>query len=255
MPIELAGGRRAAETHKDDGTMKRKNLVIVAGLSLAVAGMLAVANPALAFGPRGGGEGGWGAHGGPGGFGPGGFGPAGGADRGQLLADALGISLDELHAAQEQAFTKGLDQAVADGRLTREQADLMLAGRLLRTLIDRQALTAQILGMTPEELQAAHDAGKTLRDLLAAKGIDPQDFQSQMQAAVDQIIAKAVADGLITQAQADALKAHPGGMRGGVRGGMRGEPGAGPGVGPGEPGSGRGIGRGRGGLSLPGSDL
>lgn len=234
--------------------MKRRNLVIVTGLSLAVAGMLAVANPAQAFGPRGGGgDGGWGAHGGPGG--PGGFGPGAGADRGQGLADALGISLDELQAAQATAFAKGLDQAVASGRMTREQADLMQAGRLLQTLIDRQALTAQILGMTPDELQAAHDAGKTLRDLLEAKGIDPQDFQSQMQALVDEVIAKAVADGLISQAQADALKAHQGemrgGMRGGSRGGMRGEPGAGPG----EPGNRPGIGRGgRGGLALPGND-
>jgi hypothetical protein len=224
--------------------MKRKNLLIVTGLSLAVAGMIAVASPASAFGPRGGGG-----FDGPGGHG--GHGAGMGAERGQNLADALGIPLEELEAARAEAFGKGLEQAVENGRLTQEEADLMLAGQTLRSLIDRRALTAEALGMSVEELQAAHEAGQSLRDLLEEKGIDPQDFRDSVQALVDAAIEQAVADGVITAEQAETLKEHKGRMGKGKRGGMRGgEPGAGPG------GQGRGIGNGgQGRLVLPGGDV
>jgi polyhydroxyalkanoate synthesis regulator phasin len=48
------------------------------------------------------------------------------------LADALGISVAELEQAQEQANEALINQAIEDGTITQEQADLMQAGKALR---------------------------------------------------------------------------------------------------------------------------
>ncbi len=49
----------------------------------------------------------------------------------QYLADVLGISLDKLTVAKETVAMAALEQAVADGKLTQEQADLILARRAI----------------------------------------------------------------------------------------------------------------------------
>jgi len=64
-------------------------------------------------------------HGGRGGRG---FGPMGGnIDMEALLAEQLGVSVDELNAAEDKVFADELAAAVANGDLTQEQADLMAA--------------------------------------------------------------------------------------------------------------------------------
>lgn len=83
-----------------------------------------------------------------------------------LLAEALGISSDELTSAYLTAYTTAVNQAVTDGTLTQAQADLM---------IGRAALAADAT------------------------------FQSSIQAAYEAAMQQAVTDGVITQAQADAL--------------------------------------------------
>jgi NACalpha-BTF3-like transcription factor len=89
-----------------------------------------------------------------GGHGPGGHFMGRGADGEQLLADALGITVEELEAAEEAAFAAGLEQAVADGTITQEQADTMTAQHAFRTYAAEQAQTAYT-----EELAAAVAAG------------------------------------------------------------------------------------------------
>ena len=60
--------------------------------------------------------------------GPGGRGFMGGdVDHSQRLADALGITVDELEAAQESAHEAAIAQAIEDGGITQEQADEMQA--------------------------------------------------------------------------------------------------------------------------------
>ena len=146
------------------------------------------AQPALPFG-----------HGGFGG--PRGHHGQGGADE-EALAEALGVTVEELQAAREQAQAERIAQAVEDGYLTQEQADNMLAMQALRAYIDKEAILAQVLGLTTEEFEAAHEDG-TLRDLLA--NITPADLQARMQEATDAAIARAVAEGAISQEQADLL--------------------------------------------------
>ena len=95
-----------------------------------------------------------------------------------LLADALGITVDKLREAQTSAFNARLDQAVTDGNLTQEQADLMKGQRAL---------------------------------------FSSAAFQSSMQSAFEAAVKQAVSDGTITQAQADLILANQasfGGMRG-----------------------------------------
>jgi len=50
-----------------------------------------------------------------------------GRDQNPNLAEALGISAAELEVAQNQALETVIDQAVEDGKISQEQADLMLA--------------------------------------------------------------------------------------------------------------------------------
>ncbi len=122
-----------------------------------------------------------------------------GIDYEKLLADALGITTDQLQAAYETARTAAIEQAVTQGLITREQADEMLVwggmgGKgfgfpgarrgskdVSSSTIDEEALLAKALGVTVDQLQAARDKANV--------------------AAIEE----AVKAGTITQAQADEM--------------------------------------------------
>lgn len=129
-------------------------------------------------------------------------------DRGTYLAEALGISVDELEAAQEAARDAAIAQAVADGIITQEQADLRAVGQALRAYLDRDAVFADLLGLSVDEIEAAREE-RTLPDLIAAAGLSREEIQAAMTEARDAAIAQALADGVITQDQADQLEAMP----------------------------------------------
>ncbi len=159
-----------------------------------------------------------------------------GGDNDEALAEALGISVEELQAARQEAAAQRIEEAVAEGLITREDANTLLAMQALKSTIDKEAILADILDMSVEELQAAREDG-SLRDILS--NIAPADLQESMQAAVEAAIAQAVEDNVITQEQADLVLAqmedglglfgrghgrhHFGGGRGGPRGGGNGE--------------------------------
>jgi len=99
------------------------------------------------------------------------------------------------------------------------------------------AAAADVLGMTTDEVQSALQDGQTLQDLADAADVDIADVQAAIQAVHEtemrERIAQDVADGTITQAQADWMlegidngymlgKGGPGGFgrgNGGPRGG------------------------------------
>lgn len=124
--------------------------------------------------------------------GPGGRGEMRGGmgDNDQYLAEALGITEDELATARTTAREAAIQQAVKDGLITQEQADGMLSGtgkvRIdLRGIdVDQDALLAEALGISVDKLQEAQQSA----------------FEAQL--------AQAVTDGRVTQAQADQLKAE-----------------------------------------------
>jgi len=220
-------------------------------------------------------QGNGGPRGGRGMDGPGMMGPQGlfGDDQATYLADALGITVEELEAAQTTARNAAIDQAVTDGNLTQEQADQLKASDrsmppfALGKNADHEAMLAEALGITVEDLDAAKaearaaalaqavadgDLTQAEADLLTARQAFAVYQQEQRQAELKATLDQAVADGALTQAQADllleALQNDIGpGLRGGFGPGgdfgpgMRGH--AGPGM-RGEAGGGRGPGRG-----------
>ena len=118
------------------------------------------------------------------------------------LAEALGISVEELQAARETARTKSLEEAIDKGYITEEQVAMMAARNAVMGYIDPEALRAE-LGDFKQE-------GADLRaDLKAA-------FQETMQAAVDQ----ALENGDIDQDQADQFLEGGFGGKFGGRGGF-----------------------------------
>lgn len=146
-----------------------------------------------------------------------------------LLADALGISVDELQAARQEAHDLAIQAAVEAGDLTQEQADMMAAMAALKGAIDPQAITAQVLGISVEELEELRGERGAMSDLLEEKGLTQEEFRAQMQAAYEAAVAQAVEDGVITQEQADQILAGEAGFgRGFMPGGRGGHGGRGP---------------------------
>lgn len=227
---------------------RTKRLATVAGVGLAVVMLLAVALPAAAdtavaapTALR--------------------SGLIGGGASDTYLAEALGITTDELEAAKQTAYQAALDQALAQGLLTQEQADAIaeraatsgrLSSRYLRgftsgdAAIDVNALLAEALGITTDELTAARSEAQDLAlaaaveegritqeqaDQLKARQalqtfLGEQGFDAELQALYQRFVQQAVQAGVITQEQADTLLSQQGsfhGMRG--FGGMRGRAG------------------------------
>lgn len=132
-------------------------------------------------------------------------------DENALLADALGITVDELQAAREKANLAAIEQAVKEGIITQEQADEMLARKNLKSYLNRDVLLSKALGMTVEELHAAYAEGKTLTTLMSEKGLDAATVREKLIAAYNDALAQAIKDGVLTQKQADEMQ-DEGGM-------------------------------------------
>jgi hypothetical protein len=113
-------------------------------------------------------------------------------DMDALLANALGITSDELNAARVEAQDLALAAAIEAGRITQAQADQMKAQQALQTYMQEQG------------------------------------WQDQARSLYETLVSQAVQAGVITQEQADTLLSNQrsfGGMRGfdsfHGRGGMR----------------------------------
>jgi hypothetical protein len=137
------------------------------------------------------------------GHGRGGFPDGDREGRDAELAEALGITVEELQAAQQEVHEARIAQMVEDGVLTLDQANLMLAMDALKGYVDREALMAEVLGLSLEEFEAAREDG-SLRDLLAT--ITPAELQEKTQAALEEALQQAVDDNVITSEQADLVR-------------------------------------------------
>ncbi|MFZ6028572.1 MAG: hypothetical protein ACOYYS_12720 [Chloroflexota bacterium] len=150
------------------------------------------------------------------------------------LAIEQGLSVADYEAKKEAARQAVLEQAVADGAITQEQADALaerrLAGRPTHAggadspLRDyMQAALADAFGLTVDELDALEADGKTLKDVAIEQDLSVADYKAKKEAARQAALEQAVADGAITQEQADAMQNHTGMGCGGKGGGRRGE--------------------------------
>ncbi len=188
--------------------------------------------------------------------------PGGIVDRVEVLAEALGITSEEVETAKEDGALKDLladvskddfktayetaadeaiDTASESGDITSTQAERLKEvvsadrGDLdesdieeLKSLrgvieVDVIAVYASLLDMTSEEVEAAKDDG-TLRDLLA--GVNRVALAAALVDARDAAIDQTEEDGEITEAQAELLQdagaKFGGGHRGRGHGGGRG---------------------------------
>jgi hypothetical protein len=147
----------------------------------------------------------------------------------EALAEALGITVEELQAAYEKAFASAIEHALDEGLLTQEQADNLLSGDRFGFHGrggfrgfggDMNEHLAEALGISVAELEAAqakaHDAviaeaveagiiTQEQADLIKARGAISAYVQEAMTKAYGEAIEQAVADGVINQAQADLL--------------------------------------------------
>ncbi len=150
------------------------------------------------------------------------------------LANALGITVDELNTAYQNANAAALKQAVEQGLITQAQADQLSAngsafpfggrwdGWLSQNGVDYNALLAEALGISVDKLQAAYTQAYNARidqavtdgnltqaqaDLMKGQRAlyADKNFQSSMQTAFESAVNQAVTNGVITQAQADQI--------------------------------------------------
>lgn len=146
----------------------------------------------------------------------------------QLVAE-LGLDLEEVRAAIQAGVTEAINQAVADGTLTQEQANWMLERMELHILVhdtlDMDSIIANALGITVDELAAARAEGKRVPDLVTELGLDLATVRTDIQEGRTAAINQAVEDGILTQEQADWLLSHQG--MGGRHGGQGGQGGFG----------------------------
>ena len=176
------------------------------------------------------------------------------------------MSPEEMQAAMQQVFTLAVENALADGVITQEQADQMLAraqrqgarlpgmtppnprtdprsraaeaykqafeagkriGRqeaILRPYVE--AAIADYLNVSVEELQQMREDGLTWQSYAEEQGLSDEEIRDLRVELFTTAINNAVADGTITQEQADRMLEHlqnpvrrpgaPGGMPGGM---------------------------------------
>ena len=114
-----------------------------------------------------------------------------------------------------------MEQAVADGVITQEQADAMAAfeadreaNRPVKDDSDdplytyMQSAIADAFGVSVDELNAMEEAGTSLKDLAIEQNLTVAEYKDKIESARLSAIDAALADGVITQDQADALTAR-----------------------------------------------
>ncbi|MEM7117390.1 MAG: hypothetical protein AAF614_33470 [Chloroflexota bacterium] len=176
------------------------------------------------------------------------------------VADAFGLTVEELEAAKEDgtlrelAEAQGVDReavkaavqayretavadAIAAGTITDEQGEQLLShdgkcngkkqgrgGRLGR-FVDREVVAAAIadtLGISVEDLQAAKEDGTSMEELAAENGVELEDIRAAIEVVKTEAVQQAVEDGTITQEQADRILSGEGRRGKGGFGGNRG---------------------------------
>ena len=135
---------------------------------------------------------------------PGKFGFGGDIDHDAYLAEALGISVEELQAARETAKAKSLEEAIDKGYITEEQVAMMEARQAVMGYIDPESLHAEFGDFKQE--------GADLR----------ADFKAVLQEALQAAVDQALENGDINQDQADQFLEGGFGGKFGGRGGVPG---------------------------------
>ena len=137
------------------------------------------------------------------------------------LAENLGITQDELEAAIDQTQLEIVDEKVADGTITDEQAanarERIESGDSFFGAFGQRGHKmqmrgggfhvgpniAEFIGITPEELHEAIQGGQSVVQVAAANGISEEALTDFLLGEIETKLAEAVESGRITQAEAD----------------------------------------------------
>jgi polyhydroxyalkanoate synthesis regulator phasin len=138
-------------------------------------------------------------------------------------AKKLGISSSKLSAALKQALSDRVDAAVAAGRLTKDQGDVLkqrinshdfplFGGRHERGFghggfIGKLDAAAAYLGLTEAQLRTQLESGKSLAQVAQAQGKSASGLVDALVAAAKKRLDEAVAAGRLTKAQAEEMLA------------------------------------------------
>ncbi len=142
---------------------------------------------------------------------------------GQSLADiaaAQGVPIDTLIATLATSAEQNIAEKVAAGELTQEEADERLAdltdritervnqapgegGRGGRRGFRNGEAVAEALGLTTDELHEAREAGQSLADVAVAQGVSVDAVVTAIVDGVEDHLAEEVAEGGLTQEEAD----------------------------------------------------
>ena len=130
------------------------------------------------------------------------------------VAAKLGIGEDKLKTAVDEAYSETIDEQVAAGQLTQDQADRLKergfelapmfgprGGRVGGAHLMESAATA--LGISADDLMTQLRDGKSLADVAEAQGISVDKLKTDLLAQVKTELDTLVSDGKITQSQAD----------------------------------------------------
>jgi uncharacterized protein (DUF433 family) len=146
------------------------------------------------------------------------------------LADEKGVALDDIVDAIVEGAAERLAEAVADGKLTQEEADAKLA-EMRDRLVDQLSqpfepgdghpgpggkhgpgrghrgamldIVAEKLGLERDALLEQLEGGKTVAELADEQGVALEDIVDAILEPVAERLAQAVADGRMTQDEAD----------------------------------------------------
>lgn len=137
------------------------------------------------------------------------------------VASHLGVKEQQLVDAFKAARLDMLDEALAEGKTTQEQADKIrqrikdsqglgfgLRGWRLRALGGIVSSVAETLDMTPREIVQELEDGQSLAEIGEAKGVSADTLKSTILTAAQDKLDQAVADGKLTQEQADKITAR-----------------------------------------------
>lgn len=143
--------------------------------------------------------------------------------REEILSDAaqrLNVSPEELRSALQGAFEDQLDDAVREGRLTEQQAERMKQALRQRGLplgpggpgfgphVELHGppgldAAAEYLGLTRAQLARRLMSGRSLAQVARAEGKSVDGLKDAIVAAAEEDLARAVADGDLTDEQRD----------------------------------------------------
>jgi len=151
------------------------------------------------------------------------------AANGSTLADVItanGGSVEEVTALMTTEFTERVQSALDAGRITQEEADERLSelgeriGERLSEVINERGgdrgqrggqrgemleAFAEAVGLEQEAIMEQLQSGSSFTDIITAQGLDVDTVSASLVASMTERINQAVADGTLTQEQADRM--------------------------------------------------